>query len=157
MSIFVPWCVCVCVSLYQEVCLTLNAPTFSVTMFLVDCCIIIYLTCLNVQESSSIYYFSYFFWRKKTEKRKDQMFTEEQRSWQLPGELIWVCLFLICFSIVSSIFVQQPEQQLLMGPLSRCCLDVVQTWSKWLLSPPLHLAQASWGAGLLRSLICLTR
>lgn len=29
------------------------------------------------------------------------MFTEEQRSWQLPGDLIWVCLFLICFSLVS--------------------------------------------------------
>ncbi len=25
-----------------------------------------------------------------------------------------------------------------MGPLSRHCLDVVQTWSWWLLPPPLH-------------------
>lgn len=40
------------------------------------------------------------------------------------------------FSFVSSISVQKPEQQLLMGPLSRRCLEVVQTWSWWLLPPP---------------------
>lgn len=60
------------------------------------------------------------------------MFTEEQRSWRLPDELIQVRWFFGC----SSNFVQKPEQQLLMGPLSRLCLDVAQTWSWWLPPPP---------------------
>lgn len=70
------------------------------------------------------------------------MFTEEQRSWRLPDELIRVRWFFIC----SSIFVQKPEQQLLMGPLSRLCLDVAQTWSWWLPPPPpMHLSSGFLG------------
>ena len=63
------------------------------------------------------------------------MFTEEQRSWRLPDELIWVRCF---FYFFPQFFVQKPEQQLLMGPISRRCLDGVQTWSWWLLPQPLH-------------------
>lgn len=64
-------------------------------------------------------------------KKNNQMFTKEQRSWQLPDESIWVYGF---FSFVSSIFVQKPEQ-LLVGPFKQTTSGlVVQTWSWWL--PP---------------------
>lgn len=81
--------------------------------------------------------FSYFFWRKKTEKRKKKRIKCSLRS-RGAGDFPMSWYGYVGFSFVSSIFVQKPEQQLLMGPLSRRCLDVVQTWSWWLLPPPLY-------------------
>lgn len=92
------WCVCVFVSIRKSALLWMHK--YFLSLCLMDCCvIIIYLTCLNVQESSSIYYFLLFLLKEKDWKKKEyhQMFTEEQRSWQLPDELIWVRWFFICF------------------------------------------------------------
>lgn len=83
------------------------------------------------------------------------MFTEEQRSWRLPDELIWVRLFFICFLDFCSETRTAAADGSVKQTLSGCCSRHGPGGS-----PPLHLctlSQASWGAGLLRSLICLTR
>lgn len=80
--------------------------------------------------------FSYFCWRKKNEKRK--IIIKCSLRSRGAGNFLMSWYGYVGFSFVSSIFVQIPEQQLLMGPLGRRRLDGVQTWSWWLLPPPLH-------------------
>lgn len=139
------WCVCVFVCM----CLSGSLPYFECTNIFchyVWWTVVSLLYTLHVsmcKKAAASIIFSYFFWRKKTEKRKN-IIKCSLRS-RGAGNFLMSWYGYVGFSFVSSIFVQKPEQQLLMGPLSRHRLDGVQTWSWWLLPPHLHPS-----SGLLR-------
>ena len=74
------------------------------------------------------------------------MFTEEQRSWRLPDELIWVCWFFICFLN----FCSETRTAAADGSVKQTssgCPDMVLVAPP---SPPLHPSSGLLGGGPLQ-------